>query len=385
MIKKFFLFLLIAASCFALLSAEVEVEVKEEDKAIGEAKAAGKELQVPALEKKSKDRVIGAPILFYTPETRLAYGAAGSYIFRMNGCKNDSRPSSISPILIYTQEKQFKAQVNADMYLKADDYRLQAEVRFEKYPNKFFGVGINTLGNNEESYTSRSAGLFLSFLKKLTGEVNLGIQYHFSNWEIVEMEEGGQLAAGNLFGSRDGTISGVSLLVNHDTRDNIYFPMKGELFELNARVYSKFLGSKYDFSSLSLDLRKYVTLFSNHVLAVQSLVKMQTGDVPFMNLAQMGGQYNMRGYFEGRFRDKNLLVFQAEYRAPLVWRLGLVGFAGFGNVAEKFGKLSLAGMRSSYGFGLRLLFDSKEKIQVRMDVGFGEDCNGFYFSIFEAF
>ncbi|MCX6582840.1 MAG: BamA/TamA family outer membrane protein [Candidatus Aminicenantes bacterium] len=377
MIRKIFLVLLILVCSFVVISAE--------DEAKGEAKTTGKELQVAALEKKSKDRVIGAPILFYTPETRLAYGAAGSYIFRMRGCKSDSRPSSISPILIYTQEKQFKAQVNADMYLKADDYRLQAEVRFEKYPNKFFGVGINTLENNEESYTSRSAGLFLSFLKKLTGEVNLGIQYHFANWKIVEMEEDGQLAAGKLFGGRDGTISGVSLLVNHDTRDNIYFPMKGDLFELNARVYSKFLGSKYDFSSLSLDLRKYVTLFSNHVLAVQSLVKMQTGDVPFMNLAQMGGQYNMRGYFEGRFRDKNLLVFQAEYRAPLVWRLGLVGFAGFGNVADKFGKLSLAGMRSSYGFGLRLLFDSKEKIQVRMDVGFGEDCNGFYFSIFEAF
>jgi hypothetical protein len=383
MIRKIFLVLLILVCSFVVTSAEADDEAKGEAK--NEATTTGKKLQVPALEKQSKDRIIGAPILFYTPETRLAYGAAGSYIFRMRGCKNDSRPSSISPILIYTQEKQFKAQVNADMYLKTDDYRLQAEVKFEKYPNKFFGVGINTLENNEESYTSRSAGLFLSFLKKLTGEVNLGIQYHFSNWKIVEMAEGGQLAAGNLFGSRDGTISGVSLLVNHDTRDNIYFPMRGELFELNARVYSKFLGSKYNFSSLSLDLRKYVTLFPNHVLAVQSLVKIQTGDVPFMNLAQMGGQYNMRGYFEGRFRDKNLLVFQAEYRAPLVWRLGLVGFAGFGNVADRFGKLSLAGMRSSYGFGLRLLFDSKEKIQVRMDVGFGEDCTGFYFSIFEAF
>lgn len=377
MIKKIFLFLLIVVCSFFVISAE------DEAKGDGEAKTTQKELNVPPLEK-SKDRVIGAPILFYTPETRLAYGAAGSYIFRMSGGKT-ARPSSISPILIYTQEKQFKAQVNTDMYLKPDDYRLQVEVRFEKYPNKFFGVGINTLENNEESYTSRSAGFLLSFLKKLTGKINIGFQYHFSNWKIVEMEEGGQLASGNFFGSRDGTISGVSLLLNHDNRDNIYFPMKGELFELNARVYGKFLGSKYNFSSLSLDLRKYFTLFGTHVLAVQSVVKLQTGDVPFLNLAQMGGQYNMRGYYEGRFRDKNLMVFQAEYRTPLIWRFGLVGFAGFGNVAEKFSKLSLAGMRSSYGFGLRFLFDPKEKIQARMDVGFGEDCTGFYFSIFEAF
>ncbi len=377
MIKKIFLFLLIVVCSFVVISAD--------DEAKGEGKTTEKELSVTTLEEKCKARLIGAPILFYTPETRMGYGAAGSYIFRMSGCKNDARPSSISPILIYTQEKQFKAQVNTDMYLKADDCRLQVEVRMEKYPNKFFGVGINTLQNNEESYTSRSAGLLLSFLKKLTGKVNIGFQYHFSSWKIVEMEDDGQLASGHFFGSRDGTISGLSLLVNHDTRDNIYFPMKGELYELNARVYSKILGSKYDFSSLSLDLRKYFTLFRTHVLAVQSVVKMQTGDVPFLNLAQMGGQYNMRGYYEGRFRDKNLMVIQAEYRTPLIWRFGLVGFAGFGNVAEKFSKLSLAGMRSSYGFGLRFLFDPKEKIQVRMDVGFGEDCTGFYFSIFEAF
>ncbi len=376
MIKKIFLFLLIVLSFFVLGTAD--------DTEKGEEKATKKELKTSSVEEETKDRIIGAPILYYTPETRLAYGAAGSYIFRMSGGKS-TRPSSISPILIYTQEKQFKAQVTADMYLKPDDYRLQAEVKFEKFPNKFFGVGINTSLDNKELYTSRSAGIFLSLLKKLNGNVNIGFQYHFSNWKILEMEEGGQLASGNLFGSRDGTISGVSLLFNHDNRDNIYFPMNGEFFELNGRVYNKVLGSKYNFTSLSLDLRKYFTFFRTHVLALHSLLKVQTGDVPFMYLAQMGGQYNMRGYFEGRFRDKNLMVFQAEYRAPVIWRLGLVGFAGFGNVADKFSKLSLAGMRSSYGFGVRFLFDSKEKIQVRMDVGFGEDCSGFYFSIYEAF
>jgi hypothetical protein len=376
MIKKIFLFLLIVLSFFVLGSAD--------DTEKGEEKATKKELNTSSVEEETKDRIIGAPILYYTPETRLAYGAAGSYIFRMSGGKS-TRPSSISPILIYTQEKQFKAQVTADMYLKPDDYRLQAEVKFEKFPNKFFGVGINTSLDNKELYTSRSSGFFLSLLKKLNGNVNIGFQYHFSNWKILEMEEGGQLASGNLFGSRDGTISGVSLLFNHDNRDNIYFPMNGEFFELNGRVYNKVLGSKYNFTSLSLDLRKYFTFFRTHVLALHSLLKVQTGDVPFMYLAQMGGQYNMRGYFEGRFRDKNLMVFQAEYRAPVIWRLGLVGFAGFGNVADKFSKLSLPGMRSSYGFGVRFLFDSKEKIQVRMDVGFGEDCSGFYFSIYEAF
>ncbi|MDQ1352396.1 MAG: BamA/TamA family outer membrane protein, partial [Acidobacteriota bacterium] len=123
MIKKIVLLMLIVVCFFVVISAEDETK----DEVKGDTKTVEKKLSAQPVEEKTKDRVIGAPILYYTPETRLAYGAAGSYIFRMSGGKS-ARPSSISPILVYTQEKQFKAQVNADMYLKPDDYRLQAEV-----------------------------------------------------------------------------------------------------------------------------------------------------------------------------------------------------------------------------------------------------------------
>ena len=344
-----------------------------------------------ALKKKCKNRVIAAPILFYSPETRLGFGGAGSYIFHMAGCEENirnstrTRPTSISPFVLYTQKKQFIAQLGADLYFKNNDYHLTGEIKFLKYPDKFFGVGSFTPEEAEEDYTSKSASLFLSLLKKLGKGFNIGVQYHVMDWKIVETEGEGELVDGTLPGSREGTISGISLVVNHDTRDNIFFPMKGDFVELNARVYKKFLGSDFDFTDLTLDARKYVKLFSSHVLAFQSLVKIQSGTVPFLSLARMGGPFVMRGYFEGRFRDKNLLVFQTEYRMPLFWRLGMVGFAGFGNVAEKFSHLRLGELRASYGFGLRFLFDQKEKIQVRMDIAFGENSTGFYFSIYEAF
>ena len=94
----------------------------------------------------------------------------------------------------------------------------------------------------------------------------------------------------------------------------------------------------------------------------------------------------MRGYFEGRFRDKNLLALQAEYRLPLFWRFGLAAFAGAGKVADAFAELNSGGIKYSYGAGLRYLFSKREKIQVRLDVGFdGKGGSAFYFSIFEAF
>ncbi|MCU0286209.1 MAG: BamA/TamA family outer membrane protein [Acidobacteria bacterium] len=341
--------------------------------------------QTATAKKKIPDRIIGAPIIYYTPETHLAFGAAGSYISRLGRSIKDTRPTTISPIIIYTQKKQFKTQLNTDIYLRADDCRLQMEFKLEKFPNKFFGVGNNTLESDIEAYTSRSTAFTISFLKKVGSILNLGLKYNFSNWKMMEVEKDGLLDSGLFPGSKDGTISGFGLLVNFDTRDNIFSTLKGSLVELDIAFYQKALGSTFNFSSWSLDFRKYFTVFSTHVLAFQSLVKIQTGEVPFLNLAQMGGQYNMRGYFQGRFRDKNLMVLQAEYRLPVVWRFGLVGFAGVGNVAEKFSKLSLLDLKYSYGMGIRFLFDPLERIQARMDIGFGKGCSGFYFSIFEAF
>lgn len=368
-----FLFLMMVVSGFAGVPGKDKNENAEEKP------------EIEALKKKCKNRIIAAPILYYTPETRLAFGGAGSYIFRPGGCKKGTRPSSLSPIVIYTQEKQFKAQFNTDIYFKGDDFRLKTEIKLEKYPDKFFGIGNQTLEEDEELYSSKSMNLFFSFLKKIGSGFSIGVQYQYNKWEIVEVEENGRLAPGTLPGSIDGAISGVGLVLNRDTRDNVFYPKRGDLLEFNARFYKKFLGSEFDYTSLEVDLRKYFTVFSSHVLAVQSLVNIQTGTVPFLQLAQIGGQYNMRGYFEGRFRDKNLLMFQAEYRLPLFWRFGLVGFAGLGNVAEKFGDLKLGSLKTSYGGGIRFLFDKKEKIQIRMDIGFGEGTSGFYFSIFEAF
>jgi len=334
---------------------------------------------------KKKSRIIFSPLVFYTPETRIAFGAAGSLIFRPSASKKKTRPSSISPLIIYTQEKQFKAILSTRIYFKNNDHRLETEVKFEKYPNKFYGIGPDTLESDEEAYTPRSVGFQVSFYKKLFEGFDIGLGYHFLDWRITKTIPGGQLAKGNIYGSENGTISGIRFILERDSRDHIFSPRKGELYKFDARFYLKFLGSTFDYNSFTIDLRKYFKLFSNHVFAVQSLLKIQGGTVPFLQLAQIGGQYIMRGYYQGRYRDKNLLAIQAEYRAPLIWRFGLVGFAGVANVSGKFNRLNLGDLKSSYGIGLRYLFSRNEKIQIRFDIGFGEGTSGFYASIYEAF
>jgi hypothetical protein len=93
----------------------------------------------------------------------------------------------------------------------------------------------------------------------------------------------------------------------------------------------------------------------------------------------------MRGYFKGRYRDEHYFATQVEYRQYFWWRLGFVAFVGAGDVVPEITSLQIRKLKPSYGFGLRFLFDKEQKINLRMDIGFGRNTNGVYFGIEEAF
>jgi outer membrane translocation and assembly module TamA len=68
-----------------------------------------------------------------------------------------------------------------------------------------------------------------------------------------------------------------------------------------------------------------------------------------------------------------MIIVQTEYRLPLWKRFGLAGFAGGGDVASKLSRFALNDFKTSYGFGLRYAVSPKEKINIRLDWGFGKD------------
>ncbi len=332
-----------------------------------------------------KGKILATPMAFYSPETKMAFGAVGSYIFRLSKKDKNIHPSTISPLVVYTLNKQFKAQIKTDLFFKNNDYRLISMIKTQKYPDKFYGIGINSMEENMENYSSDSFLLTLSIRKKILPSLNMGIEYKYMKWTILETKPDGLLESDVFYGNVDGIISGLGFLFSFDTRDNIFASHSGSLIELTAKTFTGFLGSNYKYTDVSLDLRHFLTIFSSHVLAFQAKMTTQNGVVPFNALSDFGGEFNMRGYYRGRFRDKNMMVLQGEYRIPLFWRIGLAGFVGLGTVAEKFSSFNLGNMKISYGAGLRIMIDKKENIQLRIDYGIGDEGSGLYISIFEAF
>ena len=149
-------------------------------------------------------------------------------------------------------------------------------------------------------------------------------------------------------------------------------------------------GSDFDFSKIYLDVRYFHKNKWDHVLAFHSYTEFTGGDAPFYELALLGGNNKMRGYVQGRFRENHLQVFQAEYRAHLFWRLGIVGFASVGTVENRLVDFDVNNVKFTAGAGVRFRLTKEEPINLRVDVGAGHNeldgfTSGFYVTIGEAF
>ena len=101
-------------------------------------------------------------------------------------------------------------------------------------------------------------------------------------------------------------------------------------------------------------------------------------------MAELGGTSSMRGYYEGRYRDKHSLEATVELRQHVWKRNGIVVWAGAGTVFPKFSALRSRQILPNAGVGYRWEF--KKNVNVRLDYGFGKSGqSGFLFNINEAF
>jgi len=326
------------------------------------------------------------PIVYFTPETGVAIGAAALYLYRDSLARPLSRTSDFTGDITYTLKKQIIAEVNSDYYFFGnDEYRLLANSSFKNFPNKFYGIGNNTPVDSAESYTSRSFLIQIVLYKKIKSNLNCGPLLRYESTSIVEIDPSGALAPGIIPGSKGGFVSGIGFSLNWDSRDNAQATQAGGLFQATSIFNRKAFGSDFSYNDLLLDVRHFYELIPSQILAMQAAAEIIGGMAPFQNLARFGGENLVRGYFDGQYRDNTSLVFQADYRIPVWWKIGVVAFAGIGQVAERVGQWSVKEFKIGGGGGIRYILDAEEHVTLRADLGFGKNSSGVYFTSSEAF
>lgn len=187
-----------------------------------------------------------------------------------------------------------------------------SNLSFQKYPNKFFGIGNNTASGNEEQYTPQLFLLRTVLYGSVYANINVGPMIRYETITMQETDPAGLLAPGTINGSKGGTAAGVGFVANWDSRDNTFSAHSGSFYQLTGLFYRHAFGSDYDYTDIQIDTRTFFEIAPGQVLALQGVGEFIDGLLSFQSLAKFGGSNILHGYFDGRYRDKNGVALQAD-------------------------------------------------------------------------
>lgn len=332
-----------------------------------------------------KNKFSGFPVAYYAPETKLAVGVFGAYTFYNKNDSNQKYPSQIQMGAAYTFKRQLLIYFPFRIYTKHSNFTAYGEAGYYKYSYFFYGIGNNQVNDYKELYKVNFPRIRINLLKKIATNMFMGVRYWLEDYKIKETEPGKQLASGTITGTINNFISGVGPAFNFDSRDNIFSPSKGLFIDAGIQLYGSGTGSNYKYYRYTTDASFFISNKRKNVYAFNLFADFLAGDdIPFNQLALLGGNKKMRGYYEGRYRDKNLIALAGEFRFKIYKRFGAVTFANAGAVNNRL-KNIFTQIRTSTGVGARYALNKSEKLNIRLDAAFGKNSSGLYFTIGEAF
>ncbi|MEZ0539400.1 BamA/TamA family outer membrane protein [Fibrella arboris] len=347
------------------------------------------------------------PLLYYTPETRFSYGAAATatFRFRSDTARQESpfgvRPSQVTVGAAYTQNKQLLFYIPFQIFYKNNRYFANGELGYYRYNYYFFGLGQRNVP--AELYGVNFPRVRVNMFRRISKAdpdkpgrgLYAGLRYQYENYQVTSVVPNGALASAHvpgmeIPGGMGSLLSGIGVGLFYDSRNTVFYPGRGMVADLTYLSQGQAIGSQVRFDRYVADVASYhplgteATLALNYVLSVTS-----GGEAPFNALSLLGGTKRSRGYYEGRFRDANLALLQAEYRLHLWRRLGAVAFGSVGFLGNRSDFLRLNDPKAAYGAGLRFRVN-RDLVNIRLDYGRGIPytslgASGVYLTIGEAF
>ncbi len=330
--------------------------------------------------KKDKLRIQPVPVISYAPETRLLFGAGALAIFELSS-DSTTHYSLISPFIAYTQNHQSYLYIPYFLYTKDNKYYIDGEADYYNYSYYYWGIGTNRVP--KELYKVRFPRLQVNAYRKVIPHFYVGIDYFYENDDIWKTVPGGELSQGAIPGSRGSISSGFGIDASYDTRDSVYFPHSGWYIKGVSYFNSPILGASSNFGRVITDINYYHQLCDPVVLAVNEHTQLSWGNVPFNQLALVGGTKQMRGYYTGYYRDDAFTYLQAEARIHLIGRVSLAAFGSAGLLGN-YTVFPEMNPIFAEGLGLRYNYATHTHVNVRLDIAYGTSVE-FYLTIQEAF
>ena len=345
------------------------------------------------------------PVIFYQAETGFGYGLGGLLSGRFSA-DTLTRPSNARLQYWTTTKGQSLTQLVHSVYTPGEKFYLNGEISAYDILLYYYGTGPKSLSADESETKYKLFIINQRIQKQLVPKLFFGALYRFTDISQIDVPARNITNdAANVFFTdqrvtereRHGTrISGLGPALTYDSRDVPLAAFHGDLLDVSATFNGTGLGSDYRFTRYQVDARHFQPIVSTKtILALQFLGQFHTGDVPFRELAGLGANlggslYNnanlLRGIYEQRFRDRQMVMFQAEIRQKLFWRIDAAVFGGVGNVNNYIDKFNLSDTKYAGGAGIRFNFLQRDRVNLRLDYAGGTgSASGILFAIGEAF
>jgi len=329
------------------------------------------------------------PTLGYAPETSWEIGFSTLYVFyTREDIRN--RLSEISAFTFFTLENQYGLWLDHALYTDQNRWFFLGRWRYQSFPLQYYGIGPQA----PVDYLARIDGNFLLIrqrvLRELAPSLYFGLEVDYQNLSRSQLvpATGTEVDRSGVLGLDGSSNLGFGSGLVYDTRHNVLNVRKGQFHELAWLSYQSVWGSDFTFNSLISDNRFFRPVGQNNVLAAQVFGQFTLGEAPFNQLALMGGENLMRGYYLGRYRDDHQLAAQVEFRMlplPFARRFGATAFLAAGQVFSDEQPWQWQQNLVTGGIGGRFLMFPKKDIWMRVDWALTRDSQGVYFFIGEAF
>lgn len=344
---------------------------------------------------KGKLYVAALPAIGYSLDTKFAVGmGANAALYTDDIDSVNLSAFRFDPT--YTFKHQIVLPVQSNIWSSRNDYNFLGNWVYFKFPEMTYGLGGHTSDASADQLDYHLVLLRQSILRKITTDLYAGIGYNLDyHWGITEGGlSGGEISDFQRYGKTAKSVSsGFTLNVLYDSRQNPINPPSGYYAAFVYRNNSEFLGSDGKWQSIILDLRRYYPTTADHrnVLAFWSYDWFVLhGNPPYLDLpatAKDESANQGRGYIQGRFRGRNLISFDSEYRFGLT-RDGLFGgvvFANFQSVSDWPGNRFTV-FYPALGCGIRFKMNKFSGTNVALDYAFGlHGSRGVFVNLGEVF
>jgi hypothetical protein len=233
----------------------------------------------------------------------------------------------------------------------------------------FFGLGNDSLESNRSGYRLDETDVLGYATVRTTPWLLLSGRFGWIHQAELSTMTGWSVTYPNTLSVfTDATAPGLAqqpaflhgdVTLAADTRNYPGHPTSGGLYRVTAATYSDRDYGKYSFQRYEAEGTQFVPLVKDTWVlgfhAWEVFTDTSGGNtVPFYLLPSLGGKNTLRGYYDYRFHDRDMQVFNAESRWGLFTHLDLAVFADAGKVAPVASDLDLKHLKTSYGAGIRL-------------------------------